>query len=73
LVTSGDPSVVWFQHSAKRTPVFLDAPAVMTGPTEISVDVERIPATLSDDRRLADGLLDHTNLSGFWRLGNGES
>jgi len=49
------------QHAAKSKPVFCDAPAVMEyEPMEVRVDVERVLAALSDDRRLACLLVDHT-------------
>jgi hypothetical protein len=67
VVPSGVRSALWFQHAAKRKLVFLDTPVVMGHElTEIWVDVERVLATVSDDRRLACRMLDHTpNLRGF--------
>ncbi len=61
VIASRVTSVLRFQHAAKSKPVFCDAPAVMEyEPMEVRVDVERVLAALSDDRRLACLLVDHT-------------
>jgi DNA-directed RNA polymerase specialized sigma24 family protein len=61
VIASRVTSVLRLQHVAKRKPAFCDAPAVMEyEPMEVRVDVERVLAALSDDRRLACLLVDHT-------------
>jgi DNA-directed RNA polymerase specialized sigma24 family protein len=61
VIVSRVTSVLRLQHAAKRKPVFFDAPAVMEyEPIEVRVDVERVLAAVSDDRRLACLLVDHT-------------
>jgi DNA-directed RNA polymerase specialized sigma24 family protein len=60
VIASWVTSVLRFQHAAKRKPVFFGTHTVMEyEPIEVRVDVERVLAAVSDDRRLPCLLVHH--------------